>query len=250
VIRNFVGYDAKEPTPYQDFLSLNQDLMLADLLVLEKRLERMELDHKRGEKYDQTEHSLLKVCRERLNTEIPLRGASDLAEAPPLRGYAFVSAKPMLVLFNNDDDIDEIPDIPELTSTETCMAIKGRLEQELAQMAPDEAEEFLTAFGIAASAKDRIIQKSYELLGLVSFFTVVGDEVRAWAIKRGTTALAAAGTVHTDMERGFIRAEVLSYNDLMDAGTYQAAKKKGTVRLEGKTYPVQDGDIINFRFNI
>ena len=250
VTRNFVGYDAKEPTPYQDFLSLNQDLMLADLLVLEKRLERMELDHKRGEKYDQTERSLLKVCQERLNTEIPLRGASDLAEAPLLRGYAFVSAKPMLVLFNNDDDIDEIPDIPELTSTETCMAIKGRLEQELAQMAPDEAEEFLTAFGITSSAKDRIIQKSYELLGLISFFTVVGDEVRAWAIKRGTTALAAAGTVHTDMEKGFIRAEVLAYNDLMDAGTYQAAKKKGTVRLEGKTYPVRDGDIINFRFNI
>ena len=117
-------------------------------------------------------------------------------------------------------------------------------------MAPDEAEEFLTAFGITSSAKDRIIQKSYELLGLISFFTVVNDEVRAWAIKRGTTALAAAGTVHTDMEKGFIRAEVLAYNDLMDAGTYQADKKKGTVRLEGKTYPVRDGDIINFRFNI
>ena len=99
--------------------------------MLEKRLERMELDHKRGKKYDQTEHALLKICRERLNTEIPLREASDLAEAPLLRGYAFVSAKPMLVMFNNDDDIDEIPDIPELTSTETCMAIKGRTARKI-----------------------------------------------------------------------------------------------------------------------
>jgi hypothetical protein len=154
------------------------------------------------------------------------------------------------VLFNNDDDVEDLPDIRNIISEESCLAARGSLEAELAQMAPDEAEEFLTEFNIESSAMDRVIRKSYELLGLVSFFTVIHDEVRSWSIKGGTSALDAAGAVHTDMRKGFIRAEVISYDDLMAAGSYQEAKKKGTIRLEGKTYEVQDGDIINFRFNI
>lgn len=250
VIRNFVGFDSREPAPYDDFAALHQELMLADLMVLENRLERLELDHKRGKKYDPAEFALLKRCRAHLEDGLPLRKDPALSEAPQLRGYAFMSAKPVLVLFNNDDDLEDIPHIPGVTDAETCMAIRGRLEQELAGMAPAEAEEWMTAFGISSAAKDRIIRESFALLGLISFFTVVGDEVRAWAVKAGTSALDAAGTVHTDMKKGFIRAEVVSFSDLMEAGDYQAAKKQGAVRLEGKTYEVLDGDIISFRFNL
>ena len=117
-------------------------------------------------------------------------------------------------------------------------------------MSDEEVEDFLNEFNITASAMDRVIKRSYALLGLISFFTVGEDEVRAWTIKSGTKALDAAGVVHSDFQKGFIRAEVLSFDDFMEAGTYNEAKKKGTVRLEGKEYMVQDGDIINFRFNV
>jgi ribosome-binding ATPase YchF (GTP1/OBG family) len=117
-------------------------------------------------------------------------------------------------------------------------------------MEPEEAEAFLEDFGIATSAMDRVISRSYELLGLISFFTVGEDEVRAWTIRRGTPAQEASGEIHSDLQKGFIRAEVLAYDDLMAAGSYADARKQGTVRLEGKTYEVQDGDIINVRFNV
>lgn len=117
-------------------------------------------------------------------------------------------------------------------------------------MSPGEAEEFLAEFNITASATDRVIQRSYELMGLMSFFTVGEDEVRAWTIKKGTEALDAAEVIHSDIKKGFIRAEVVSYEDLMAAGSYAEARKQGTVRLEGKTYPMKDGDIVNFRFNV
>jgi hypothetical protein len=156
----------------------------------------------------------------------------------------------MLVLFNNDDEDDRLPAVSKITDTEDCLVIRGKLEQELAQMSSEEATEFLEEFNISESAMDKVIRKSYRLLGLISFFTVGSDEVRAWSIKSDTEAVDAAETVHTDMKKGFIRAEVLAYDDLMDAGTYAAARKKGTVRLEGKNYKVQDGDIINIRFNV
>ena len=250
VIRNFSGYGLNDPTPYDDYMKIHQDLILADLMVVEKRIERIELDHKRGQKMDPIEYDLLKACLSNLENEVPIRKDKDLAEAPQLKGYALVTSKPMLILFNNDDDVQDLPTAQDITSDETCLAVRGSLEAELAQMAPEEAEEFLAEFNIETSAMDRVIRKSYELLGLISFFTVLNDEVRAWSIKSGTPALDAAGAVHTDMKKGFIRAEVISYDDLMTAGSYQEAKKKGTVRLEGKTYKVQDGDIINFRFNI
>jgi hypothetical protein len=130
------------------------------------------------------------------------------------------------------------------------MALRGKLEQELSRMEEQEAAEFLSEFGVSAPAADRVIRVSYELLGLMSFFTVGEDEVRAWTLQRGLPAVKAAGVIHSDFEKGFIRAEVLSYEDLMAAGTYPEARKRGTVRLEGKTYDVCDGDIINFRFNV
>ena len=229
---------------------MSQELILADMVVVEKRLERIEHDHARGKKMDPEEHTLLIRCRESLESEIPLRKVADLAEAHKLRGFAFLSAKPLLVLFNNDDDDDRLPPVGDLIESEDCLVIRGKLEQELSQMSAEDAAEFLSEFSISESATDRVIRKSYELLGLISFFTVGEDEVRAWTIKKGTAAVDAAGTIHSDMQKGFIRAEVLAYDDLMDAGTHAAARKKGTVRLEGKTYEVKDGDLINFRFNV
>jgi GTP-binding protein YchF len=250
VIRNFKVYGFEDPTPREDFQKLDQELILADLVVVEKRLERLELDRKRGKKIEAEELSLLEECRIKFEDEVSLRKIANLASAQQLRGYAFVSAKQVLVLFNNEDEVDALPDAPALTSQENCMVIRGKLEQELAQMSAEEADEFLTEFNITASAMDRVIKRSYELMGLITFFTVGDKEVRAWTIEDGTCAIDAAGVIHTDMKKGFIRAEVLSYADLIDAGSYQAAKKKGTVRLESKTYEVKDGDIVYIRFNV
>ena len=250
VVRNHTAFGFESKAPYDDFILMDQELILADLVVVEKRIERLELDHRRGKKMSPEEHALLMACRENLENEIPLRRIPELALAPLLRGFAFLSAKPMLVLFNNEDDDDQQPEFKDLTASENCLVIRGKLEQELSQMSPEDAAEFLTEFNIAESALDRIIKRSYELLGLISFFTVGEDEVRAWTIKKETQAVDAAEVIHSDIKRGFIRAEAVAYSDLMDAGSHQAAKKMGTVRLEGKTYNVQDGDIINFRFNV
>ncbi|MBW1940773.1 MAG: redox-regulated ATPase YchF, partial [Deltaproteobacteria bacterium] len=184
VVRNFGGYASEEPAPYKDFLELDQELIIADLVVIEKRIERLELDKRRGKKVDQEEVSLLNECLKNLENETPLREFPELAFAPLLRGYAFMSAKPMLVLFNNEEDDDGFPDIKDLASREDCMVIRGKLERELAQMSEEEAEEFLSEFNITESAMDRVIRRSYDLLGLISFFTVGEDEVRAWTIKK------------------------------------------------------------------
>ena len=250
VIRNHTAMGFEEKSPHEDFVKMDQELILADLVVVEKRLERLEHDHKRGKKMDPQEHALLVECRQNLENEIPLRRIAELASAHSLRGFAFLSAKPMLVLFNNDDEDDKLPDVAKITGGEDCLVIRGKLEQELAQMPAEDAAEFLNEFNISESAMDKVIRSSYSLLGLISFFTVGSDEVRAWSIKGNTEAVDAAEAVHSDMKKGFIRAEVLAYDDLMDAGTYAAARKKGTVRLEGKNYEVQDGDIVNIRFNV
>jgi ribosome-binding ATPase len=250
VIRNFGVYGLKEPSPYEDFRDLDQELVLADLVVAEKRLERLQAENKKGKKADPEELSLVSECCRYLDQGTPLRKFPHIAAAPTLRGFAFLSAKPVLVLLNNEDDKEEIPDVEGLTDKEDSMVIRAKLEQELAQMSKEEAEEFLSEFGIAASAKDRVISKSYELMGLISFFTVGDDEVRAWTIKKGTQALDAAEVIHTDLKKGFIRAEVVSYDDFMAAGSMAEARKQGTVRLEGKTYVVSDGDIISVRFNV
>lgn len=251
VVRNFRVYGMEAPAPCRDVAALDEEMVLADLLVAEKRLERLEMDRKRGKLTDPEELSLLGQCRERLEAGIPLRSHPELAQAPQLRGFAFVSAKPVLVLFNNEDDDDGLPEgAGDAADRVDGMVIRGKLEQELSQMTAAEAREFLDEFEITASAMDRVITRSYELLGLISFFTVGEDEVRAWTIRKETPAVDSAEVIHSDIKKGFIRAEVLAYDDLMAAGTYAEARKRGTVRLEGKTYLVQDGDIINFRFNV
>jgi len=250
VVRNFSGYGFDEPAPYEDFHALDQELILADLVVIEKRMERIKQDRKRGKKEYQGELALLNQCLSHLESEMPLRKFAALSSAQELKGYGFVSAKPILVLFNNDDEDDRLPVIENFTDTEDCMIIRGKLEQELAQMSEEETADFLEEFNISASATNRVIKRSFEVLGLVSFFTFVKNEVKAWTVKKGTVAVDAADTIHSDMKRGFIRAEVVAYTDLMDAGSYAEARKKGTVRLEGKNYEVQDGDVITFRFNV
>ncbi len=250
VVRNFKGFGEEPATPLEDFARINEEMIFADLLVVEKRLERLDLDQKRGRKPDPEEPRMLVECKDMLEKDEPLRHNSELAAAPQLRGFTFLSGKPMLIIFNNEDDEEEVPPVGDVLAGETYLAIRGRLENELARMDEEEAREYLAEFNISTSAMDRMISLSYKLLGLISFFTVGPDEVRAWTIKKGTLAVDAAEVIHSDIKKGFIRAEVVAYKDLMEAGSYKDARQRGTVRLEGKTYPVQDGDIIEFRFNV
>jgi len=250
VVRNFGGFGSEKPTPGADFASFDQEMTLADLISVEKRLERLTTDRGRGREIDERELSALKRCLEKLENGSPLRRDHELEQPPALRGFAFLSARPMLVLFNNEDEDGAPPELDDLNFKENSMIIRGRLEKELAQMSEDEARDFLEEFKIESTAKERAIKRSYELLGLMSFFTVGKDEVRAWRIKSGASAAEAAGVIHSDFKKGFIRAEVISFEDLVSSGTYAEARKKGKVRLEGKTYQVCDGDIINFRFNV
>lgn len=250
VLRNFKGYGQESPDPAKDFYQLDQEMIFTDLMIVEKRLERLELDQKRGKKTDPEELRLLLDCRAILEKETPLRRDPELAAAPLLKGYTFISAKPMLVLFNNEDEDERLPDASDLLTREKCLVVRGALEHELYRMSEEDAREFLEEFKVTASAMNRVIEESYKLLGLISFFTVGEDEVRAWTIKAGTLAVDAAEVIHSDIKKGFIRAEVLAYADLVAAGSYKEARKTGTVRLEGRTYPVKDGDIIEFRFNV
>ncbi|MEN8805938.1 MAG: DUF933 domain-containing protein, partial [Desulfobacterales bacterium] len=200
VVRNFSSYGLAEPTPLDDVNHIDQELILNDFMVAEKRLERLNLDQKRGRKSDPEERALLETCISTVESNTPLRQRPELASAPLLRGFAFLSSKPVLVLFNNADEDDCLPDITGRGSNELCLAIRGKLEHELAQMSPEEAAEFLKEFDIATSAKDRIIAKSYELLGLISFFTIGEDEVKAWTIRKHTAAIDAAEAIHTDLK--------------------------------------------------
>lgn len=250
VLRNFKGVGLQNPQPQKDFTRLNEEMILADLMVVEKRLEKIEQDQKRKKKIDREEARLLSACLNMLEKEQPLRRNFELTSAPRLKGFSFLTAKPMMVLYNNDDDDDTVPQPGGPLAQENCFAIRGKIEQELSRMPPEEVNTYLEEFGIAASAMDRMIAQSYSLLGLISFFTVGSDEVRAWTVKKNTAAFEAAEVIHSDIKKGFIRAETLAYHDLAEAGSYKEARQRGTVRLEGKTYPVQNGDIIEFRFNV
>jgi ribosome-binding ATPase YchF (GTP1/OBG family) len=174
-----------------------------------------------------------------------------------ISNYHFLTAKPMLIIINiGENQIDKAVDIEnELRSSYShnlfdVIALSGKIEMELSQLEEAEAREFRDSMGLKLSAIQRVISISYDLLGLLSFFTTASSELKAWTISGGTTALKAAGKIHTDMERGFIRAEVISYDDLLKSGNIHEAKKHGLLRLEGKNYLIQDGDIITFLFNI
>jgi hypothetical protein len=250
VVRNFKMYGMDEPSPEQDYLKLSEDMILADYLVVEKRIERIQKERNK-KNVGNNELNLLKQCLELLEKNQPIRFNQELALAPELKGFAFLTALPTLILFNNADEDNTLPELPDCLINETVLPIRGKLEQELSQMTEQEVAEFLEEFEISDSAMTRIITASYELMGLISFFTVGEDEVRAWTIPKNTQADDAAGAIHTDFKKGFIRAEVLSYADFIDAKSkYADARKNGTVRLEGKNYIVKDADIIHFRFNV
>ena len=250
VVRNFEMPGAPSPTPYKDMTALDQEFIVADYMVVEKRLERIEADRKRGKKGDPSELSLLQQAREMLENNLPLREDVEITGSPLLRGFAFLSAKPVLVLINNDEGNPDFPVGESQPGKVEMMAVRGRLEHEISRMTEEEAAEFLKEYNIAEPATARAIKRSYETLGLISFFTVGEDEVRAWTIKRETPAVKAAGVIHSDMEKGFIRAEVVSYDDLVGSGSYAEARKRGATRLEGKTYIMADGDVVTFRFNV
>lgn len=250
VVRNFSHPMYGSPDPSGDLSRVDTELILNDLLVVENRLERIAQERKRGKKENPEEVSLLEKCREILEAGRPLRSQPEEVDAPIMRGFSFLSAKPQLILINQAEE--ETPPLPaEINKLkEHFLEITGKLEMELAQLPADEAREFMVEMGVETLARKRVIRASYELLGLISFFTANEQEVRAWTIKQGTSALKAAGVVHSDMERGFIRAEVVSFEDLQACGSYAAAQKQGLIRLEGKDYIVQDGDVIYFRFHV
>jgi hypothetical protein len=245
--------------PERDLSILDTELILSDLIVVERRLERLtNALAKRGgngpeREAQEREQALLERLKAHLEEGGPLR---DLALGDPelhdLKGLALVSVKPQLVLLNTGERaVTEPGRLVRYEHGKTVLAtLQGRLEMELAQMEPGEAGEFLADYGIVEPGLARVIRLSYALLGLQSFFTVGEDEVRAWTVPVGARSVEAAGVIHSDLARGFIRAEVVAYDDLTAAGDLNAAKKRGLVRLEGKDYVVADGDVMNIRFNV
>jgi GTP-binding protein YchF len=248
VIRNFDDSVLGAPDPGRDFQDLEDEFVIADLATVEKRIEKLLMEAKRGKKVPEREMQLLESCAAMLNDGKPLRSNAELSTAPELRGFTLLSAKPVLVVVNNADEDDQLPGAS--FGAAEAMVIRGKLEMEIAQLSDSEAAVFRQDFGITESARDRVIQQSFALLRLATFLTVGEDEVKAWTIPREIPAVEAAGVVHSDIQKGFIRAEVVAYDDLKRTGDYAAARKQGLVRLEGKTYLVQDGDIIHYRFNV
>ena len=229
--------------------------------MIEKRLERLSKDLKKVKNADlELENAVLLRFRAALEQEQPLR---DIVLTPDeekrVKGFTFLSAKPVLQLLNlGDEDAGKIHRVIEEYGLQEraarpntrISAVCGKIEAEIAVLPGDDARLFMADLGLSESGLARVIQESYALLGLVSFFTAGEPEVRAWTIPRDTPAQQAAGVIHTDIEKGFIKAEVVSYPDLVQLGSFQAAKNKGVLRLEGKEYRVQEADVILFRFNV
>jgi GTP-binding protein YchF len=250
VLKNFSLPGGAQPDPEKDYWNLEEEMLLADLVVIENRIERLERDLKRGKKDQSEEYDLLLSCKKLLEAGEPIRSNEKMASHPLLKGFTFLSGNPTLVILNNEDEDEALPNWIRKPDGVDLMVVRGRLEQDIASMSPDEAEEFIEAYDVTESALDRVIRRSYALLNRISFFTVGPDEVKAWPIPAGTSAVDAAGSVHSDIQKGFIRAEVVSFEDLKKYEGFQEAKKAGQVRLEGKEYIIQDGDIAHFRFNI
>jgi ribosome-binding ATPase len=249
--------------PARDAQAMEDELILADLGVAERRLERLEKDLKKGRSAEiERERDLVRRCQSALEEAKPLRALELTGEdLKRLRGFQFLSAKPLLLVINLDeDDVSDVGSTVEKAAGKSgltaflaraatrAVALCAKIELEISQLEGEDAKVFLSDLGLSESGLDRVIRTSYDLLGYMSFFTVGEDECRAWSIAQGTAAQAAAGEIHTDIQRGFIRAEVVAYDALIKRGSMAACRDHGEVRLEGKEYVVQDGDIINFRF--
>ncbi len=252
VVRAFADPMASTPAdPLRDLRGFHTELLLADMGVIEKRLERL-----RKEQGREREQALLEKCYRVLEDEKPLRGETFLPEEQlVLAGFAFLSHKPLLVVYNVEEDELQHPLPDEVAAYAADNGLRiipvcGQVEMEIAQLEEDERALFLDDLGLAESARDRFIRSAYEALSLLSFFTAGPTEARAWTISRGTTAVGAAGKVHSDMERGFIRAEVIAYGEYIAHRGEAGCREAGKMRLEGKDYVVRDGDVIHFRFKV
>jgi hypothetical protein len=252
VVRGFpdpVTQDAADPA--RDVATFKGELVLADLAIVEKRLERL-----RKEKGKEQEVELLERCQAALEAETPLRRVElSAAEERTLSGYGLLSRLPLLVLVNVGEAAVAEPLAEAVRERLAAEAVSGlalcaQIEMEIAALDADDRAAFLADLGLKEPARDRFVQAAYALLDLISFLTTGEDEVRAWPIQRGTTAVKAAGKVHSDIERGFIRAEVVAYADFIQLGSDAKCREAGKLRLEGKEYVVQDGDIIHYRFNV
>jgi GTP-binding protein YchF len=244
--------------PLRDATNLDLELILSDHEQISKRLERLEKDlKKKADKGLELEKAVLEKCRAHLEAEKPLRELElTIEEARPIGSFLFLSQRPMLYVLNLGDEeagqLDSAIDRHKLGALEgrpntAVVAVCGRLEAELAEMEDREAAELLASYGLKEPGLNRLIRATYDLMGLTSFFTAGEPEVRAWTIHKGTNAVKAAGAIHSDIEKGFIRAEVVRWDDLLAAGSLGAAREKAQVRLEGKDYLVQEGDVILFR---
>ncbi len=259
VIRNFSNDILDEtlgkPDPRADLDNVRSELILSDLIITENRLERIEADCKRGKKTPelQKEEKVLRKAANKLNEDKLLREL-DLTddELKTISGFQFLSLKPLLVILNSDETCygNNQGLLDELSGEYDLIEFAGGFEMELSRLEPEEAEFFMQDMGIETSAKERLTRFAYDMLGYISFFTVGEDEVRAWTLHKGETAVDAAGTIHSDLARGFIRAECFSYDDLIEAGSEKGVKDNVHFRLEGKNYTLRDGDIINVRFSI
>ncbi len=246
----------------RDIANMDLELAFSDLGLLERRLERIDISLKGAQPPERSallkEQEIVNRIKDSLEKDIPVREMELAAEEKKyLSGYQLLSEKPMLVIVNiGEDQISDANDIvaglDALYSQKNCRvtAMCGELEMELSQLDEEAAGEMRSEYGIIEPGIDRVIRLSYELLGLITFFTTASSEVRAWSVHKGTEAVKAAGKIHSDMEKGFIRAEVIGYDDLVNCGGYPEAKKRGLLRLEGKNYLVQDGDVITFLFNV
>jgi len=244
--------------PLRDATNLDLELILSDHDQISKRLERVDKDlKKKKDPLLELEKSVLEKCKAHLEAEKPLRELELTAEErKPIGGFLFLSARPMLYVLNLGDDeaadLDKAVEKHKLSALQgrpntAVVAVCGRLEAELAEMEEKEAAELLASYGLKEPGLNRLIRATYDLVGLYAFFTAGEPEVRAWTIRKGSTAVKAAGEIHSDIEKGFIRAEVVRCEDLLAAGSIAAAKEKAQVRLEGKEYIVQEGDVILFR---
>ncbi|MFQ5953271.1 MAG: DUF933 domain-containing protein, partial [Candidatus Omnitrophota bacterium] len=258
VIRAFENPNVPHPhetiNPLRDFGYINMGLIMADMSITAKRIERIKaMFQKTGKKKeDELEMAVLEKIMEKFEVEEEAREAElDEQEEKLVRSFQFLTLKPYMTVLNiSEEDLKTEETSKIVSQLPDCIAIPANFEMEVERLEESERAAFLKDIGEEELSVNSFIKKAYETLGLISFFTVGKDEVRAWTIPKGTTAHSAAGKIHTDMERGFIRAEVFSYDDLKAGGSEQEVKHAGKFRLEGKDYIVQDGDILFIKFNV
>ena len=249
-----VPHPAGSVDPVRDIATMDAELLINDLIAVERKLERLAEERKKGGGRErgviEREQVLFERFKEALGNETPLREIEISAEEEKsLAGFGFLTRKPVLVLLNlSEGQALPLLDYPHPHSA--LVPLQGKLEMEIAQLPPEDAQVFMAEYGIEILGLERVIRLSYDLLGLISFFTVGPDEVRAWTIRRHATAYEAAGEIHSDLQKGFIRAEVIPYDELIALGGLNEAKAKGRLRLEGKEYVVHDGEIVHIRFNV